>query len=300
MSQMAIGQIADSCVLWTGFDISIVARTYAQFTGILAGFAFVVVNLVLDRAYRRRGDGRSLQPREVEHETSVGVALVCAFLGLFLTTLRYGLLAGESGCALTEGRAASVEVLAAVSFGVSTYMLLYAVVQFFSGTAGILARHCVFILVVLVPPIIVFLVEDTLTHLALSLGDPETHRPLQPLWDWARWLSIPIPLAILIAGAAVWYFGIGRRRSELPAGRIARYFGMGVPYITVAVVAGTVVRSVVALRYTNPATHIGACEAWLWVTLLTVALLVQSTALSFQKGVEVPFTGFSTSTKQPA
>ncbi len=31
--------------------MSIVARSYAQFTGILAGFAFVVINLVLDRAY---------------------------------------------------------------------------------------------------------------------------------------------------------------------------------------------------------------------------------------------------------
>jgi hypothetical protein len=177
---MAIGQIADSCVLWTGFDISIVARTYAQFTGILAGFAFVVVNLVFDRAYRRRGEGRSLEPRDVEHDTQVAIALVCAFLGLFLITVRYGLLAGESGCALTEGRAGSAEVLAAVSFGASIYMLLYAIVQFFSGTAGILAKHCVFILAVLVPLITVFLVEDTLTHLALSLGDPETHRRLNP------------------------------------------------------------------------------------------------------------------------
>lgn len=132
----------------------------------------MVINLVIDRAYRRRTDGRPLEPREVEHETQVGIALVCAFLGLFLTTLRYALLAGESGCALTDGRTSSAEVLTAVSFAASIYMLLNAIVQFFSGTAGVLAQHCVFILVVLVPPISVFLVEDTLTHLALSLGDP--------------------------------------------------------------------------------------------------------------------------------
>ncbi len=216
MPTMVIQEIADSCALWTGFDISIVVRTYAQFTGILAGFAFVVINLVIDRAYRRRADGRSLEPREVEHETQVGIALVCAFLGLFLTTLRYGLLAGESGCALTNGRAASAEVLTAVSFGVSIYILLYAIVQFFSGTAGILAKHCVFILAVLVPPVIVFLVEDTLTHLALSLGDSETHQPLQPLWDWANRLSILLPLAISVVCAAVWYIGTARRRSNHP------------------------------------------------------------------------------------
>ncbi len=220
-----------------------------------------------------------------------------AFLGLVLTTLRYALLAGENGCALTDGRAGSAEVLTAVSFAASIYMLLYAIVQFFSGTAGILAKHCVFTLAVLVPPISVFLVEDTLTHLPLSLGNPETHRPLQPLWDWATRLAIPIPLTVGILGAAAWYLGIKRRRSESPASRIAQQFRTVVPYITVVVVvAAVIVRSIVGLRYANPPTHITAGEAWLWVALLAVALLVQSTALAFQKGVEVPFSDFTNST----
>lgn len=225
---------------------------------------------------------------------------MCAFLGLFLTTLRYGLLAGENGCSLTEGRAASVEVLAAVSFAASIYSLLYAIVQFFSGSSDILAKHCVFILAVLVPPISVFFVEDTLTHLALSLGNPQTHQPLQPLWDWASRLSIPIPLAMSIVSAVVWYIGIARRRSASPPGSVTRQLRMVVPYITVAVVASAIVRSVVALRYTDSAVHIGSGEAWLWLGLLIVALLTQSAALSFQKGVEVPFTGFSSSTGQSA
>lgn len=69
IATMATGQIADSCVLWTGFDISIVARNYAQLAGVLAGFAFVVINLVLDRSYRRRGDGKPQGAHAVEHET---------------------------------------------------------------------------------------------------------------------------------------------------------------------------------------------------------------------------------------
>jgi hypothetical protein len=295
---MAMEQVADSCVLWTGFDISIVARTYAQFTGILAGFAFVVINLVLDRAYRRRADGRSLEARESEHEVLVGIALVCAFLGLFLTTLRYGLLAGESGCALTNGRATSAEVLAAVSFAASIYTLLYAIVQFFTGTAGLLAKHLVFLVAVLVPPITVFFVEDTLTHLALALGNPQSHRPLQPLWNWATRLSIPIPLAILIVCAIMWCLGIARRRSETPPGNIARHIRLVVPYITVAVVAAVVARSVVALRYIDPDAHIGPWEAWLWVGLLAVALLAQSAAMSFRKGMEIPFAGASAPTER--
>jgi hypothetical protein len=99
---MATGQIAESCVLWTGFDISIVARNYAQLAGVLAGFAFVVINLVLDRSYRRRGDGKSLRAREAERETLTGVALTNAFLGLFLAAVQYSLLAGENGCAHHE------------------------------------------------------------------------------------------------------------------------------------------------------------------------------------------------------
>jgi hypothetical protein len=54
---------------------------------------------VLDRAYRRRSDGKSRAAREVEHETLTGVALMNAFLGLFLSAVQYSLLAGENGCA---------------------------------------------------------------------------------------------------------------------------------------------------------------------------------------------------------
>jgi hypothetical protein len=287
---MALGFIADSCVPWTGFDISLVARSYAQLTGILAGFAFVVINLVLDRAYRRRGESRALEPREIEHETQVGIALVCGFVGLFLTTLRYSLLAGETGCAITGGRASSAEVLAAVALAASIYMLLYAIVQFFSGMASTLAKHCVFTLAILVPPITVFFVEDTLTHLALTLGDSQTHQPLQPLWDWANRLLIPLPLAVLVVCAVAWYIGMSRRRSELPPSPLARRIRTVVPYITVAVVGAVIVRSIEGLGYLSTTTHIAPAEAWLWVAVLTVALVVQSAALSFQKGVEVPFT----------
>ena len=195
---MPTGQIADSCVLWTGFDISIVARNYAQLAGVLAGFAFVVINLVLDRGYRRRGDGKSRAAHEVEHETLTGVALMNAFLGLFLSAIQYSLLAGENGCSLTGGRAASAELLGGISFVASVYMLLYAVVQFVSGSAGTLAKHCVFIVAVLVPPIAVFFIEATLSDLALALADPTTRQPLQPLWDDANDLSVPIALAVLV------------------------------------------------------------------------------------------------------
>jgi hypothetical protein len=286
---MPTGQIADSCVLWTGFDISIVARSYAQLAGVLAGFAFVVINLVLDRSYRRRGDGKSRPAHEVEHETLTGVALMNAFLGLFLSAIQYSLLAGENGCSLTGGRAASAELLGGISFVASVYMLLYAVVQFVSGSAGTLAKHCVFIVAVLVPPIAVFFIEAMISDLALALADPTTRQPLQPLWDDANNLSVPIALAVLVAAAAVWRVGRKRRVSETPSDPRVQTLRTALPYVTVVVVISAVVRAVSALPVRNPAAHLAAGEAWLWAAVFAALMLVQSATLSLQTGVEVAY-----------
>jgi hypothetical protein len=286
---MPTGQIADSCVLWTGFDISIVARNYAQLAGVLAGFAFVVINLVLDRSYRRRGDGKSRAAHEVEHETLTGVALMNAFLGLFLSAIQYSLLAGENGCSLTGGRAASAELLGGISFVASVYMLLYAVVQFVSGSAGTLAKHCVFIVAVLVPPIAVFFIEATVSDLALALADPTTRQPLQPLWDDANNLSVPIALAVLIVAAAVWRVGRKRRLSETPSDPRVQTLRTALPYVTVVVVISAVVRAITALPVRNPAAHLAAGEAWLWVAVFAALMLMQSATLSLQTGVEVAY-----------
>jgi hypothetical protein len=285
---MPTGHIADSCVLWTGFDISIVARNYAQLAGVLAGFAFVVINLVLDRGYRRRGDGKSREARDVEHETLTGVALMNAFLGLFLSAIQYSLLAGENGCALTGGRAASAELLGGISFVASVYMLLFSVVQFVSGSAGTLAKHCVFIVAVLVPPIAVFFIEATLSDLALALADPATHQPLQPLWDRANNLSVPIALAVLIVCASVWRIGRQKRCSSSYSRR-AQHLRTALPYATVVVVISAVVCAVTALPVRNPAAHLAPGEAWFWVAVFAVLMLIQSTALSTQAGVELAY-----------
>jgi hypothetical protein len=283
------GQLADPCVLWTGFDISIVARNYAQLAGTLAGFAFVVINLVLDRGYRRRGDGKPRAAHEVEHETLTGVALMCAFLGLFLAAIQYSLLAGENGCSLTGGRASSAELLGAISFVASVYMLLYAVVQFVSGAAGTLAKHCAFIVAVLVPPIAVFFIEATLSDLALALADHTTHQPLEPLWSDANNLGVPIALTVLVVCVVIWWTGRRRRNSESSSGPRVQRFRTALPYVTVLVVVSVVVRALTALPVRNPAAHLAPAEAWLWVGVFAAVLVAQSSALSLQTGVEVAY-----------
>ncbi|MCV7276716.1 hypothetical protein [Mycolicibacter arupensis] len=279
--------IAGACEMWTGFDISIVARNYAQLAGLLAGFAFVVINLVLDRAYRRRSDGPP-DRREVAHETLTGIALMNAFLGLFLTAVQYSLLAGEQGCAVTGGRATSAELLGGISFVASLYVLLYAIVQFVSGGDGALIRHCVFIVAVLVPPIAVFFVEATLTDLALALGDPQSRRPLQPLWDDANRLSLPITGAIAVICALAWLRGRRRRRSDISIGPVAARIRTVFPYLSTVVIIAAIMRSMSALPKTDVASHLSSAEAWLWVAVFAALMLVQSMALSFQRGVESP------------
>jgi hypothetical protein len=297
---MPTGQLADSCVLWTGFDISIVARNYAQLAGVLAGFAFVVINLVLDRGYRRRGDGKPRTAHDVEHETLTGVALMNAFLGLFLAAIQYSLLAGENGCSLTGGRASSAELLGAISFVASVYMLLYAVVQFVSGSAETLAKHCVFIVAVLVPPIAVFFIEATLSDLALALADKGTREPLEPLWSDANNLGVPIALAVFAVCATLWWVGRARRTSEASSSARVQKFRTALPYITVVVVISVVVRALTALPVRNPAAHLAPAEAWLWVGVFAALLVAQSSALSLQTGVEVAYADSGQPVERPS
>ena len=202
-------------MLWTGFDISIVAQELRAIRRCPRRFC---VCRHKPRARPRLPTPRrwqtARQPDEVEHETLTGVALMNAFLGLFLSAVQYSLLAGENGCALTGGRASSAELLGGISFVASVYLLLYAVVQFVSGSAETLAKHCVFIVAVLVPPIGVFFIEATLSDLALALADPGSRRPLEPLWSDANDLSVPIALTVLVVCATVWRIGRGTRMAE--------------------------------------------------------------------------------------
>jgi hypothetical protein len=59
--------------------------------------------------------------------------------------------------------------------------------------------------------------------------------------------------------------------------------------MTVVVVISAVIRAVMVLPVRNPAAHLALGEAWLWVVVFAVMLVLQSTALSLQKGVEIAY-----------
>ena len=107
------------------------------------------------------------------------------------------------------------------------------------------------------------------------------------MWDDANNLSVPIALAVLVVAAAVWLAGRKGGSSETRSGARVQKFRTALPYVTVGVVISAVVRAVTALPVRNPAAHLAAGEAWLWVAVFAAVLLVQSAALSLQTGVEV-------------
>lgn len=283
---MGTGIGGDTCDLWSGFDISGVASNYQAIAGILAGFTFAAITVVLDRSHRKHTGDHPVDVRAIEYEKLTGIALVAAFLGLLFASFQYGILSGERGCALTGGRAASEGLLGDVMFAASIYILIYALVQFASTSSAALAKHARFIVVVLVPAVVFAFAEIKLMDLAISLGSSQDRQPLQPLWDHANRLATPLGLTVMAVSGALWCIGAKRRHSPSPPGRVARASQTAIPYITIALVVGARIRSVEALPTVNPSAHITPAEGWLWVAVLTGVVLLQSAALAFQRGVD--------------
>jgi hypothetical protein len=294
---------ATSCELWLQFDFSQSAGNYSQLSGVLAGFAFLAIMLVLSRQHRRVGESDAV--REYEQDNRFVTALACACLGLVTAATLFSLLSGEVGCALISGRALSKEVLAGVAFFFSVYTLLFGAVQLVSASA--LGTHFRFIVAVLAPPLVVAFIVASLNDLALSLANPPDqpaapHEPLLPgwtdsstsLWNFAHsvltWL-IPTVLAICLA---LWLAGFRWRRASGTPGQVGAALTRVVsgaltylPYASLALVAYAVWRTAMLGRL-DAGAHIGAGQAKVLVLVCTVVVVLQSASLSFARGDDRP------------
>ena len=294
---------ATSCELWLQFDFSQSAGNYSQLSGVLAGFAFLAIMLVLSRQHRRGSERDAV--REYEQDNRFVTALACACLGLITAAALFALLSGEEGCALVSGRALSKEVLAGVAFFFSVYTLLFGAVQLVSASA--LSTHFRFIVAVLTPPVVVAFIVASLDDLALSLANPpdqpaEPHEPVLPgwtdssasLWNFAHgvmtWL-IPTVLGICLA---LWLAGFGWRRASGESGRVGAALSRVVsaaltylPYASLALVAYAVWRTAMLGRLESAA-HIGAGQAKVLVLVCTIVVVLQSASLSFARGDDRP------------
>jgi hypothetical protein len=290
---------ATPCELWLQFDFSQSAGNYSQLAGVLAGFAFLAIMLVLSRQHRRGSESDAV--REYEQDNRFVTALACACLGLVTAATLFSLLSGEEGCALVSGRALSKEVLAGVAFFFSVYTLLFGAVQLVSASA--LGTHFRFIVAVLAPPLVVAFIVASLDDLALSLANPPDqpaapHEPLLPgwtdssasLWNFAHGVMTWLIPTVLVICLALWLAGFRWRRASGNPGRMGSGLTRVVsaaltylPYASLGLVAYAVWRTAMLGRLEAGA-HIGAGQAKVLVLVCTVVVVLQSASLSFVRG----------------
>jgi hypothetical protein len=262
------------------FDISKTGHSYSEMASALTGFAFLAMTIVLSR--RDDNPREKFTPRQLDQDKRTVIALLCAFTGLLIATVAYSIINGESGRALVEGRAASEELLAAVAFTVSLYILLYALVHLIATSSLKLGSEFRLLVAVLVPPIFIYFVTNGLMDVAIALGQPKP--PLEPMWSSARIASIGLALWTLLVCGLLWS---STRKLRRELGELPRYIKNAPPYValTTAIIATLYSAQ---LSDVNPAARLSESAAWSWVAIGATVLIYVSASLSCEPGAEQP------------
>lgn len=270
------------------FDISSSAGLYSQLAGVLAAFAFGAITLVLPGQHRGGNE-----PHDDRSDLHVLVALVSAFISLVIASIEYAGLAGEKGCALLQGRAASKEFLSVVAFAFAILLLLYAVAQLVthSRVAGI-NYHIRLIVTVLGAPLALLFILIGAEDVASTPWRPAAgNQPPTPhdsaFYHWMTNIFLPWPAAMGLLCVVVWILGRRRRRMSPDDHDIDRPSRARLlfPYVSLGLSVMASVRSTI-LADTDPASRIQPWEVWIWLALCAAVLLCQAILLAFARGVE--------------
>jgi hypothetical protein len=294
-----VGNDGTSSDLWLVFDYAKSAGYFSQLAGVLAGFAFLAITLLLNRQHRRGTDADAAQ--EHRQDEQIVTALGCALLGLVTAAAMYALLAGEQGSSLTSDRGLSRLVLAAVAFVFSLYTAFFAAVQLVSASA--LGAHLRFMVSVLAPPAVLTFFATTLNDLASALPLDQRAAPGKPigpgwthgraeLWAYAHHdMTWSTPIVIVLC-AVIWCAGLRWRHATGEAGRLGsaleRMVSAGLtylPYLSLALVAWTVWWTAQLSRQ-EPGAQIGSGRAVWLIWTCVVVLVLQSGCLSLIRGAD--------------
>jgi hypothetical protein len=293
-----VGNDGTSSDLSLIFDYAKSAGYFSQLAGVLAGFAFLAITLLLNRQHRRGTDADAAQ--EHQQDAQIVAALGCALLGLVAAAAMYALLAGQQGWSLTSGRGLSRFLLAAVAFVFSVYTAFSAAVQLISAAA--LGTHLRFMVAVLAPPTVVAFFVTTLDDAAAYpfTQRPAPGEPIGPGWSqgraelWAyahRGMTWSIPIVFVLC-AAIWCAGLRWRHTTGEAGRLGSALGSVVsagltylPYLSLALVAWTV-WATARLSRLEPGARIGSGHAMWLIWTSVVILVLQSGCLSLIRGAD--------------
>lgn len=209
------------------YNIAATGGLYSTMTGILAGFAFLAITLVLAGSHRRPDDPTPTD-RKLENDIRLLLALTFAFIGLLLATIQYAVLAGEGGCSLIAGRAASEELLGGIAFAFSALLLFYAIVQMLthSGVADI-GAHVRRVVAILGPPLALLLLWLGAEDVAYTPWTPPKSGELYAAADTAfrRFVeggTTYLVLVTLAGSSGIWLVARYRReRKTRPADDLA-------------------------------------------------------------------------------
>lgn len=239
------------------YEIPVLARSYASFAGILAGFAFAAVVQTLTRP-----SGKT------DEDAHAVVALMSAFVGFLLAALLYGALGAENSGAAVEGRAATEELVNGVTVGFAALTLLYGVVVMIDSRNLITAaRGARFMVGVLVPALVTLQVAiaggDTYFTELVSAG-MSGHPCSLASYDTFSMMGVYVPtMIVLTLSVTVWFLREKIGRTRLPELRNS------VPYITLAIV----LVSAVLFSFIPPLNNAYRLPQW------ALYLLVSTTAL---------------------
>jgi len=206
------------------FNVAGTSGFYAQMTGLLAGFAFagIVVLLTPTQNVERENiegrpnedsDGGEADPIKKEmraNDNGLMLALLAAFFALLIATLTYSVLAGET-LPQARGRAATEELVDGVPFGLAVIMLFHGVaVLMDNGNVSKAAVWLSRVVAVGVAPVL------TLYYVTNGATDTESARLVlqAPKTICSGAVALPtlgIVLAIILAAILTVSLTIGRR-----------------------------------------------------------------------------------------
>lgn len=173
-------------------NIADTSSAYVQMTGLLAGFAFTALVMLLTPTQVEHR-----QPRDQPQAGQLFMALFAAFVAFLFSSLAYSVLAGES-VADAPGRASTEELVDGLPFGLAFVMLFHGLALLLkAGNAYLTAVRTVHVVAVLVLPVMAML------YLSSAVPDLESARAKGGCTDPATYnlslLLTLLTLAVLVA-----------------------------------------------------------------------------------------------------
>jgi hypothetical protein len=180
------------------FNIVPAAGLYSQFAGVLAGFAFTALILLLTA----RLTTAESTTRPADFSSSARV-LVVTLLGLILTSFDYAIITGITASRM---RLAVLENLAGVVFAISAVLLFYSValtIDAVNGAAAVpdadmvaVARNLRLLIAVVIVPAVAFFISNAISDIAKS-----THEA-----NLANIYSLATVIAQVAVGAVAYFY----------------------------------------------------------------------------------------------